>query len=92
MSEFRVILCVAGNLMKFRALQNSLVQVSLCAISSVHGPPASHINLKIATAFIHLLAPGLDALSRPCLSDGWRSYVKESLCPVLAEIIDSCTV
>ncbi|KAH9479523.1 Zinc-regulated transporter 2 [Psilocybe cubensis] len=28
----------------------------------------------IATAFIHLLAPGLSALSSPCLSDAWKEY------------------
>ncbi|PPQ91495.1 hypothetical protein CVT25_013752 [Psilocybe cyanescens] len=28
----------------------------------------------IATAFIHLLAPGLGALSSPCLSEGWSEY------------------
>ncbi|KAG5651620.1 hypothetical protein H0H81_008025 [Sphagnurus paluster] len=28
----------------------------------------------IATAFIHLLSPGLDALSSPCLSPGWSDY------------------
>ncbi|KAF5383718.1 hypothetical protein D9615_003583 [Tricholomella constricta] len=28
----------------------------------------------IATAFIHLLAPALDALSSPCLAPGWRQY------------------
>ncbi|KXN87518.1 Zinc-regulated transporter 2 [Leucoagaricus sp. SymC.cos] len=28
----------------------------------------------IATAFIHLLSPGLDALSSPCLSAGWQDY------------------
>ncbi|KAJ7509687.1 ZIP-like iron-zinc transporter [Mycena galericulata] len=28
----------------------------------------------IATAFIHLLSPGLDELSSPCLSPGWLEY------------------
>ncbi|KAJ7694650.1 ZIP-like iron-zinc transporter [Mycena rosella] len=28
----------------------------------------------IATAFIHLLSPGLDELSSPCLSPGWSEY------------------
>ncbi|KAK0239073.1 Zinc/iron permease [Armillaria nabsnona] len=28
----------------------------------------------IATAFIHLLSPALDALSSDCLADGWRAY------------------
>ncbi|KAF8159587.1 ZIP-like iron-zinc transporter [Crassisporium funariophilum] len=28
----------------------------------------------IATAFIHLLAPGLEALSSPCLAEGWSEY------------------
>ncbi|KAI0033908.1 Zinc/iron permease [Vararia minispora EC-137] len=28
----------------------------------------------IATAFIHLLSPALDALSSPCLSEGWSQY------------------
>ncbi|KAF8909309.1 ZIP-like iron-zinc transporter [Gymnopilus junonius] len=28
----------------------------------------------IATAFIHLLSPALDALSNPCLPSGWREY------------------
>ncbi|PBK72519.1 ZIP zinc/iron transport family [Armillaria solidipes] len=28
----------------------------------------------IATAFIHLLSPALDALSSDCLADGWRVY------------------
>ncbi|KAJ7066147.1 ZIP-like iron-zinc transporter [Mycena amicta] len=28
----------------------------------------------IATAFIHLLAPGLEELSSPCLSPGWAEY------------------
>ncbi|KAF9480530.1 ZIP-like iron-zinc transporter [Pholiota conissans] len=28
----------------------------------------------IATAFIHLLSPGLDALSSECLADGWHEY------------------
>ncbi|KAJ7097268.1 ZIP-like iron-zinc transporter [Mycena belliarum] len=28
----------------------------------------------IATAFIHLLAPGLEALASPCLSPGWAEY------------------
>jgi len=35
--------------------------------------------LKIATAFIHLLSPGLDALTRPCLSDAWRAYVNHNM-------------
>ncbi|KAK0501472.1 hypothetical protein EDD18DRAFT_737808 [Armillaria luteobubalina] len=30
---------------------------------------------QIATAFIHLLSPALDALSSDCLADGWRVYV-----------------
>ncbi|KAK0239072.1 ZIP-like iron-zinc transporter [Armillaria nabsnona] len=29
----------------------------------------------IATAFIHLLSPALDALSSDCLADGWQVYV-----------------
>ncbi|KAF7334697.1 ZIP-like iron-zinc transporter [Mycena venus] len=29
----------------------------------------------IATAFIHLLSPGLDELSSPCLSPAWSEYV-----------------
>ncbi|KAK0446894.1 ZIP-like iron-zinc transporter [Armillaria borealis] len=29
----------------------------------------------IATAFIHLLSPALDALSSDCLADGWQAYV-----------------
>ncbi|KAK0239067.1 ZIP-like iron-zinc transporter [Armillaria nabsnona] len=28
----------------------------------------------IATAFIHLLSPALDALSSDCLADGWQAY------------------
>lgn len=28
----------------------------------------------IATAFIHLLAPGIEALESECLSEGWRQY------------------
>ncbi|KAL0955311.1 hypothetical protein HGRIS_004197 [Hohenbuehelia grisea] len=28
----------------------------------------------IATAFIHLLAPGLEALGSPCLAEGWHEY------------------
>ncbi|KAI0316008.1 ZIP-like iron-zinc transporter [Amylostereum chailletii] len=28
----------------------------------------------IATAFIHLLSPALDALGSPCLADGWSDY------------------
>ncbi|KAJ7278421.1 ZIP-like iron-zinc transporter [Mycena rebaudengoi] len=30
--------------------------------------------LHIATAFIHLLAPGLEALSSPCLAPAWAEY------------------
>ncbi|KAL9713459.1 hypothetical protein Ac2012v2_003069 [Leucoagaricus gongylophorus] len=28
----------------------------------------------IATAFIHLLSPGMDALTSPCLPDSWQDY------------------
>ncbi|KAJ7634835.1 ZIP-like iron-zinc transporter [Roridomyces roridus] len=28
----------------------------------------------IGTAFIHLLSPAIDALSSPCLSEGWQDY------------------
>ncbi|KAJ7078059.1 ZIP-like iron-zinc transporter [Mycena epipterygia] len=28
----------------------------------------------IGTAFIHLLGPGIEALSSPCLSEGWQKY------------------
>lgn len=44
-------------------------------ISTLSSFNLSECDLKIATAFIHLLSPGLDALTRPCLSDAWRAYV-----------------
>jgi zinc transporter 1/2/3 len=31
--------------------------------------------LQIATAFIHLLSPGFEALGSPCLSGEWTVYV-----------------
>ncbi|THU99529.1 hypothetical protein K435DRAFT_818527 [Dendrothele bispora CBS 962.96] len=30
--------------------------------------------LNIATTFIHLLSPALDALGSPCLAEGWQGY------------------
>ncbi|KAK0489108.1 Zinc/iron permease [Armillaria novae-zelandiae] len=48
------------SLIAYTASQNILEAVSLC--------------VSIATAFIHLLSPALDALSSDCLADGWRVY------------------
>ncbi|KAJ7038872.1 ZIP-like iron-zinc transporter [Mycena alexandri] len=31
-------------------------------------------GIILGTAFIHLLAPGIEALGNPCLSEGWRKY------------------
>ncbi|KAJ7735966.1 ZIP-like iron-zinc transporter [Mycena metata] len=31
-------------------------------------------GIILGTAFIHLLAPGIEALGSPCLSEGWRKY------------------
>ncbi|KAJ7258090.1 ZIP-like iron-zinc transporter [Mycena haematopus] len=31
-------------------------------------------GIILGTAFIHLLAPGIEALGNPCLSPGWRKY------------------
>ncbi|KAF7373805.1 Zinc-regulated transporter 1 [Mycena sanguinolenta] len=31
-------------------------------------------GIILGTAFIHLLAPGIEALGNPCLSPGWRNY------------------
>jgi len=31
---------------------------------------------QISTAFIHLLAPGLEALENPCLGEAWGNYVR----------------
>lgn len=59
-------------------LRNILAQVS----SYVADPAFSLIQplnsvLQIATAFIHLLSPGFEALGSPCLSGAWSDYVKK---------------
>lgn len=37
----------------------------------------------IATAFIHLLAPGIEELTSPCLGPAWQDYVRiiSAVCP-----------
>ena len=37
--------------------------------------PLTHGSSQIATAFIHLLNPAIEALSSPCLAPGWSEYV-----------------
>lgn len=34
----------------------------------------------IATAFIHLLSPGISELTSPCLGAAWQDYVRTRLC------------
>ncbi|KAJ6492813.1 Zinc/iron permease [Mycena vitilis] len=46
----------------------------------------------LGTAFIHLLAPGIEALNNPCLSPGWRKYpyaLGLCLCSILGIFIVS---
>ena len=49
--------------------------VIVCLTFNLSSCKLSERAFEIATAFIHLLSPGLDALTRPCLSDAWRAYV-----------------
>ena len=58
-------------------LPNSLVQVSLYGrrLFKVKIFRLTFFFPKIATAFIHLLASGIEELSSPCLSPDWALYV-----------------
>ncbi|KAF8214672.1 Zinc/iron permease [Mycena galopus ATCC 62051] len=63
--------------LRVAALFIILVGSMLGALSPVlltrHAEARSGIH-KLGTAFIHLLAPGIEALGNPCLSPGWHEY------------------
>jgi len=54
-------------------------------------PPQHCVSIvhQFATAFIHLLAPALEALSSPCLPESWQTYVSHCLttCCILFTIV-----
>ncbi|KAJ3517734.1 hypothetical protein NLJ89_g291 [Agrocybe chaxingu] len=43
-------------------------------VSSTSRSTLDPASSSISTAFIHLLAPGLEALESPCLAEGWSEY------------------
>ncbi|KAJ7107718.1 ZIP-like iron-zinc transporter [Mycena epipterygia] len=71
-SVFVILICgIGGTLFPVLAKRSTWLRVppALFEFAKYFGS-----GVIIATAFIHLLSPGIDELSSPCLAPGWQEY------------------